>query len=149
MLESLSHETDMRFGLFQFENLYLFKDNIQQNEAIFSYRIRLNLNFLSSIPITVNFLKPLALDMHEVLFHTIEKKIIFFAKKCRKRRYLSSVCQEIKVFFFFFLFTNIYLFKFLRNPFIFSLQTPSLLLSKKFQISSKPLSRKVIFVSDI
>ena len=84
----------MRFGLFEFKNFYLFKDNIQQNKAIFSYGIRLNLNFLSSISITVNFLKPLALDMHEVLFHTI-KKTILFAKKSRKRRYLSSVCQEI------------------------------------------------------
>ena len=70
----------MRSGLFEFKNFYLFKDNIQQNEAIFSCGTRLNLNFLSSISITVNFLKPLTLDMHEVLFHTI-KKNHFFRKK--------------------------------------------------------------------
>ena len=124
MLESLLHERDMRFGLFEFKNFNLFKDNIQQNEAIFSCGIRLNLNFLSSISITVNFLKPLALDMHEVLFHTIKKKSFFLQKKSRKRRYLSSVCQEIKVFFLFFLFfTNVYLFEVLRNPSIFFIRT--------------------------
>ena len=79
----------MRFGLFEFKNLYLFKDNIQQNEAIFSCRIRLNLNFLSSISITVNFLKPLALDMHEVWFHTI-KKNYFLCKRIQKK--VSFIC---------------------------------------------------------
>ena len=90
MLESLSHETDMRFGLFEFENLYLFKDNIQQNEAISFYRIRLNVNFLSSISITVNFLKPLALDMHEVLYHRI-KRNHFLCKKMQKKK-VSFIC---------------------------------------------------------
>ena len=90
MLESLSHETDIRFGLFEFKNLYLFKDNIQKNEAILSCGIRLNLNFLISISITVNFLKPLALDMHEVWFHTI-KKIQFLCKKIKKKK-VSFIC---------------------------------------------------------